>query len=245
MQAPSGNVENTDSATSRGGAKRADLSACWRRPCRCHDDNAIGECSASSVVSCRAAPCRGASALRVVEDRVATLRIDADRRLVEQQDVGIVQQAGCEIQPALHAAAERLHAIASAVGEPTMSARRSSRSERGAGQIVEAAEKPRCSRAPNSSYKEVRGTSRFSSDGVAGGGRRSRGHRQARPSSGPRSSTPWSSCRRRWAPESVSFRSSTVNDTSSTATASRTFSLRFVFRAGASSPRLTRPVRKG
>ena len=79
--------------------------------------------------------------LEVVEDRVAALRIDADGRLVEQQDVGIVQQAGGQVQPPLHAAAEGLHAIVRAVGEADQVERGVDRLvERGARQAVERAE---------------------------------------------------------------------------------------------------------
>ena len=45
------------------------------------------------------------------------LRIDSDRRLVEQQHVGIVQQPGGEIQPPLHAAAVGGHPIVQPVGQ--------------------------------------------------------------------------------------------------------------------------------
>ena len=63
-------------------------------------------------------------ALKILEDGVAALRVDADCRLVEQQDVGIVQQAGGEIQSPLHAAAERLDAIGGAIGETDQRQRR-------------------------------------------------------------------------------------------------------------------------
>src|SRR3989442_7719976 len=83
------------------------------------DDDAIGEAFGFFHVVRRVEQ-RLAAALerfKVVENRVAALRIDADRRLVRQQDVGIVQQPRREIQPALHAATEGLDAILDAVGE--------------------------------------------------------------------------------------------------------------------------------
>ena len=115
------------------------------------DDDAIGEALDFFHVVRRveqrlAAPLQR---LEVVEDRVAALRIDADRRLVEQQDVGIVQQAGGEIEPPLHAAAERLDAIARAIGEADELERRRDRLvERGARQAVERAEEAQVVRAP-------------------------------------------------------------------------------------------------
>src|SRR5207247_10587957 len=53
----------------------------------------------------------------VVEDGISALRIDANRRLVEQQDVRIVQQPGGKVQAPLHTAAERFHEIALALRE--------------------------------------------------------------------------------------------------------------------------------
>ena len=43
--------------------------------------------------------------------------IDADRRLVEQQQLGIVKDGGGKIEPALHAARVAAGAIALAIGE--------------------------------------------------------------------------------------------------------------------------------
>ena len=92
-----------------------------------HDD-AIGEALGFLHVVRRVEQ-RLAAALQffeVVENRVAALRIDADGRLVEQQDVGIVQKACGQIQAALHPAAERLHALARAIGEADQRQRRQS-----------------------------------------------------------------------------------------------------------------------
>ena len=84
-----------------------------------HDD-AIGETFGFLHVVRRVQQ-RLATALQlfeVVEDCIAALRIDADRRFVEQEDVRVVQQAGGQIEPALHPAAERLDAVASTIGKP-------------------------------------------------------------------------------------------------------------------------------
>ena len=54
----------------------------------------------------------------VVEDEVAALRIDAYRRLVEKEDLGLVQQSGGDVDPALHAARIFVHAIVAAIGQP-------------------------------------------------------------------------------------------------------------------------------
>src|SRR5207302_272257 len=53
----------------------------------------------------------------VVEDRVPALRIDPNGRFVEQQDIGVVQQACRQIQPPLHAPTERLDKITRAIRE--------------------------------------------------------------------------------------------------------------------------------
>ena len=55
--------------------------------------------------------------LDALEDLVARLRIDADGRLVEQQQFGIVQDRGGQIEPPLHAAGIAAGAIALAIGE--------------------------------------------------------------------------------------------------------------------------------
>ena len=87
-----------------------------------------------------AAPLEG---LEVVEDRVAALRIDADGRLVEQQDIGVVENPGGEIEAPLHAAAEVLDAIADAIAEADEIDRRGDRGvERAAGQAEQRAEEP-------------------------------------------------------------------------------------------------------
>ena len=51
----------------------------------------------------------------------AGLRVEPDRRLVEEQHPRRVQQAAGDLQPALHAAGERAHQVAAAVPEPTIS----------------------------------------------------------------------------------------------------------------------------
>ena len=81
--------------------------------------------------------------LHLVENRIAALWIDADGRLVEQEDVGIVQQAGGQVQPALHAAAERPDAIAPPLGQLHEIEGRADRTlQRRAGKAEKAAEKP-------------------------------------------------------------------------------------------------------
>jgi hypothetical protein len=52
-----------------------------------------------------------------VANTTAALRIDADRRLVEQQHARLVQQPARDVQPALHAAREPLDDLAGAIGE--------------------------------------------------------------------------------------------------------------------------------
>src|SRR5947209_14911921 len=79
--------------------------------------------------------------LEVLEDRVTALRIDADRRLVEEEDVGVVEQARGKVESALHAAAVRLHPVARAIGEADqLQRRRHGALERGTTQAVEATE---------------------------------------------------------------------------------------------------------
>jgi len=76
--------------------------------------------------------------LEVVEDRIAALRIDADGRFVEEQDVGIVEKTRGEIQPPFHATAEGFHCVARAVGKPDEVQRRGNGIvERRAGQVVQ------------------------------------------------------------------------------------------------------------
>ncbi len=80
--------------------------------------------------------------LQIVEDGVAALRVDAHGRLVEQQDLRIVQQGGGQVEPPLHAAAERAHLILCAVAEAHQIERLCYRLLcRGAIQIVKGAEK--------------------------------------------------------------------------------------------------------
>ena len=57
-----------------------------------------------------------AQRLEVVEDGVAALRVDADRRLVEIRS-GVVEQRRGDVEPPLHAAAEGRRLVAGAVGE--------------------------------------------------------------------------------------------------------------------------------
>ena len=59
-----------------------------------------------------------AQLLDALEDGVARLRIDADRRLVEDQQRRAVEQADADVEPALHPARELLDRIARPVGEP-------------------------------------------------------------------------------------------------------------------------------
>ena len=58
---------------------------------------------------------------RSVRDRAAQLagadRVDADRRLVEEEHLGVVQQPAGDVQPLPHAAGEALDALLLAAGE--------------------------------------------------------------------------------------------------------------------------------
>jgi hypothetical protein len=58
---------------------------------------------------------RSQSRLQIVKDGIAALRIDSDRRLVEQKDLRIVQQGRRQIQAPFHASAERSHFVAGAI----------------------------------------------------------------------------------------------------------------------------------
>ena len=60
----------------------------------------------------------GAERAHGLEDVVAALRIDADGRLVEDQQLGAVEQAGGEVEPPLHAARVVLDQIARALAQP-------------------------------------------------------------------------------------------------------------------------------
>src|SRR5690625_3790492 len=53
-----------------------------------------------------------------LEDRVARLRVDADRRLVEDEQLGPVEEPDADVEAALHAAGELLRRVLGAVGEP-------------------------------------------------------------------------------------------------------------------------------
>ena len=55
--------------------------------------------------------------LDALEDRVAALRVDADGRLVEDQQRRPVQQADADVQPALHAAGVLLGLVLGPVGQ--------------------------------------------------------------------------------------------------------------------------------
>ena len=84
-----------------------------------HDDDAIAEALCLLHVVRRveqrlAAP---AQLLEVVEDGVSALRIDADRRLVEEQHVGIMDERGRDVQAPLHAAAERARLVPGAIDQ--------------------------------------------------------------------------------------------------------------------------------
>ena len=131
-------VRNTDSSDDRPppARRRARVQACQRvvgdHLAAIDDDDAVGQALGFLHVVRRVEQ-RLAAALQlfeVVEDGVAALRVDADRRLVEQQDVGIVQQARGEIQPPLHPAAECLHPVARAIGEADQRQRRRHRARR-------------------------------------------------------------------------------------------------------------------
>ena len=58
-----------------------------------------------------------AERLDALEDGVAALRVDAHGRLVEHQELGVVQQAGGDVGPALHAARVVADAVAGPVGQ--------------------------------------------------------------------------------------------------------------------------------
>src|ERR1700687_767368 len=55
--------------------------------------------------------------LEIVKNGIAALRIDTDRRLIEQKNLRIVQQGRRQIQTPLHASAERFHFVAGAIRE--------------------------------------------------------------------------------------------------------------------------------
>jgi hypothetical protein len=55
--------------------------------------------------------------LQIVEDGVAALRVHADSRFVEQQDIGVVHQSARDVEAALHAAAEGPRLVLGTVGE--------------------------------------------------------------------------------------------------------------------------------
>ena len=61
-------------------------------------------------------PSRG-EALDALEDRVAALRVDADGRLVEDEQPRAVQQADADVEPPLHAARVGLGLVVGAVGQ--------------------------------------------------------------------------------------------------------------------------------
>ncbi len=55
--------------------------------------------------------------LEVIKDGIAALRINTDRRLIEQKNLWIVKQGRRQIQTPLHASAEGFHFVAGAIGE--------------------------------------------------------------------------------------------------------------------------------
>ena len=57
------------------------------------------------------------SCFDAVEDVVARLRVDADGRLVEKDDLRIVNEGDGHVEPPLHAAGVGFHAVAAAVLE--------------------------------------------------------------------------------------------------------------------------------
>jgi hypothetical protein len=61
---------------------------------------------------------RAAEGLDALEDLVPALRIDADRGLVEDQQLRLVQQADRDVGPALHSARVVVDPVAGALGEP-------------------------------------------------------------------------------------------------------------------------------
>ncbi len=82
-----------------------------------------------------------AQLLEVVEDGVAALRIDADGRLVEDQDVGVVDQRGGDVEAPLHAAAEGRRLVLGAIGQADQLQRRvDALAQQRAGEAVERAE---------------------------------------------------------------------------------------------------------
>ena len=54
---------------------------------------------------------------QIIENRIAALRIDADRRFVEQQNVRVMHQRTGDIEPALHAAGKGRGFVVGAIGE--------------------------------------------------------------------------------------------------------------------------------
>ena len=60
---------------------------------------------------------RAPEGLDVLEDGVAALGVDADRRLVEDEEHRMVEQAGGDVEPALHAARVGVDAVVPAVDE--------------------------------------------------------------------------------------------------------------------------------
>ena len=108
-----------------------------------HDDDAVAQPLGLFHVVRRVEQRLAAVAqrLEVVEDGVAALRVDADRRLVEDQHVGIVDQRGGDVEAPLHAAAEELRLVAGAIGEADQLQRRvDALAQQRAGQAVERAE---------------------------------------------------------------------------------------------------------
>ena len=59
----------------------------------------------------------GAEAPQIAPDALARLGVEADGRLVEQQDLGIMDQRAGDLEPALHARGQRAHRLRRPVGE--------------------------------------------------------------------------------------------------------------------------------
>ena len=59
----------------------------------------------------------GAQPAEIGPDALAGLGVEPDRRLVEQQDLGIVDQRPGDLEPALHARGQRPHRLVGPVGQ--------------------------------------------------------------------------------------------------------------------------------
>src|SRR5437867_4142662 len=105
-------------------ARRVALDQLARRALRgdlrlVHDDEAVAELL-GLVHVVRREDKRGAALLQAVEavpDKVPGLRVEARRRLVEEHELRLVDQAAGDRQAALHAAREMLDDVAAALGQ--------------------------------------------------------------------------------------------------------------------------------